>query len=263
MVRKVAGAAADPVAAGRVPRSGARAAGAAADQAAADRVPPARARRVRVLRVPVLRARVAGGGGPGGSGSGSTGTGSTGTGSLAAASGSTTTTTSTTTTSSNWSGYAAETSLNNAASGSVTAVSGTWKVPTATASSSTSTAYSSVWVGIDGYSSSSVEQIGTDSDIVNGQAQYYVWYEMYPSASVNMTSMTISAGDTINASVTYLTSGTHAGQFQLTITDASKTNDTFTIYETASSAGHGRRRNGWSRRLRPTRAFCRWRTSGP
>ena len=176
--------------------------------------------------------------GTGSTGTGSTGTGSTGTGSGStgsSGSGSTTTTASENTTSSNWSGYAVATNLNNAASGSVTAVSGTWKVPTATASSSASTAYSSVWVGIDGYNSSSVEQIGTDSDIVNGQAQYYVWYEMYPSASMNIASMTISAGDTINASVTYLTSGTHAGQFQLTITDASKSNDTFTIYQTASS----------------------------
>ncbi|MGA2621259.1 MAG: G1 family glutamic endopeptidase [Thermoguttaceae bacterium] len=171
--------------------------------------------------------------GTGSTGTGSTGTGSTGTGSGGSGSGRSS---STTTTSSNWSGYAAETNLNGAASGSVTAVNGTWKVPTATANGSTSTAYSSVWVGIDGYSSSSVEQIGTDSDIVNGQAQYYVWYEMYPSASENVTGMTISAGDTINASVTYLTSGAHAGQFQLTITDASKTNDTFTIYQTASSA---------------------------
>ena len=179
-----------------------------------------------------------GGGGSGSTGTGSTGTGSTGTGSTGSGSGgsgTTTATTATSTTSSNWSGYAAETNLTSAASGSVTAVSGTWNVPKATAGSSTSTAYSSVWVGIDGYSSSSVEQIGTDSDVVNGQAQYYAWYEMYPSASVNITSLSISAGDTINASVTYLTSGTHAGQFQLTITDASKTNDTFTIYETASS----------------------------
>jgi hypothetical protein len=117
----------------------------------------------------------------------------------------------------------------------VTAVSGTWQVPKVTPTSNSGTAYSSVWVGIDGYNSSSVEQIGTDSDVVNGQAQYYVWYEMYPSASVNVTNMSISAGDTINAAVTYLTTGAHAGQFQLTITDASKANDSFTIYEAGSS----------------------------
>ena len=115
-----------------------------------------------------------GGGGSGGSGSGGSG-GSGGGGSGTGGSGGTGASTSTT--SSNWSGDVAETSLSNPQSDSVSAVSGTWTVPTATG---TGTEYSSVWVGIDGYNSSSVEQLGTDSDVVNGVAQYYVWYEMYP-----------------------------------------------------------------------------------
>ena len=112
-----------------------------------------------------------GSGGWGGSGSGSTGTGSGGGGS----GGSGSTTTGSAVQSSNWSGYAAETNLNDPASGAVTAVSGSWVVPKVTPTSNSSTAYSSVWVGIDGYSSSTVEQIGTDSDVVNGQVQYYAW----------------------------------------------------------------------------------------
>jgi hypothetical protein len=168
--------------------------------------------------VKVVTASTGGGGGSGGGGGG--GSGGSG---------------STTQTSSNWSGYAAETSLTNPQSGAVTSVTGTWTVPTVTGSAGT-TAYSSVWVGIDGFSSSTVEQIGTDSDIVNGVAQYYVWYETYPSASVTVTSMAISPGDTITASVIYVTSGTHAGQFELTITDTSKTNDSFTIYQTVANA---------------------------
>jgi hypothetical protein len=140
------------------------------------------------------------------------------------------------TTSTNWSGYAVETSLTSPQSNAVTSVSGAWKVPTVTATSSKSTAYCSVWVGIDGYSSSTVEQLGTDSDIVNGKAEYYVWYEMYPSASKDVTSMTIAAGDAITASVQYITSGTHAGQFLLSISDTTRTNDSFSIYQTLSSA---------------------------
>jgi hypothetical protein len=140
------------------------------------------------------------------------------------------------TTSTNWSGYAVETSLTSPKTGAVTSVSGVWNVPTVTPTSSKSTAYCSVWVGIDGYSSSTVEQIGTDSDVVNGKTQYYAWYEMYPSASKNITSMTISAGDSISASVQYITSGTHSGQFCLTITDTSRANDSFSIYQTLASA---------------------------
>jgi len=121
----------------------------------------------------------------------------------------------TTTTSSNWSGYAAETNLNNPSSGSVTAVSGTWVVPTVTGSGS-GTEYSSVWVGIDGYSSSSVEQLGTEEDVVGGKAQYSAWYEMYPNYPVTI-NMTVHPGDTVSASVTYV-----SGQFVLSITDGSQ-----------------------------------------
>src|SRR5262249_16810121 len=86
------------------------------------------------------------------------------------------------TTSSNWSGYADQTNLNTPQNGAVTAVSGSWVVPSVVAGSSRSS-YSSFWVGIDGYSSNSVEQIGTDSDVINGVPTYYAWYEMYPNPS--------------------------------------------------------------------------------
>ncbi len=125
------------------------------------------------------------------------------------------------TSSSNWSGYAVASGTN-----SVSAVVGSWKVPVVTGSG---TAYSSAWVGIDGLNSSTVEQIGTDSDIVNGTAQYYAWYEMYPKGSVDIASMTIKPGDTLSASVTYVS----GSLFQLTITDGSQT---FTTTQSARGA---------------------------
>jgi hypothetical protein len=115
-------------------------------------------------------------------------------------------------TSSNWSGYAVQTSLTSPASNAVTFVSGTWVVPTISPSGSTST-YSAIWVGIDGYSSNTVEQIGTSQDYVNGTASYYAWYEMYPKWPFRI-NMKISPGDTIYAEVKYVGS-----KFQLTLTD--------------------------------------------
>jgi hypothetical protein len=41
--------------------------------------------------------------------------------------------------------------------------------------SPTVSGYSYAWVGIDGVTTNSVEQIGTDSDYVGGQAHYYAW----------------------------------------------------------------------------------------
>lgn len=132
-----------------------------------------------------------------------------------------------TATSSNWSGYAALTNLNQPTTGSVTAVYGTWVVPSV---SGTGTSYSSVWVGIDGYKSSTVEQIGTSQDIVNGRAQYYAWFEMYPAYPVTITSLTIHAGDTMNASVTYA-----GGNFTLSITDVT-TGKSYSTVQSAPSA---------------------------
>ena len=115
-----------------------------------------------------------------------------------------------TTTSSNWAGYAAATNLTNPATGSVSYVAGSWKVPAVTG---TGTAYSAVWVGIDGYTSSTVEQIGTESDLVNGTPSYYAWYEMYPQGYVTVP-LTIAPTNSISASVSYA-----GGQFTVTITD--------------------------------------------
>jgi hypothetical protein len=125
--------------------------------------------------------------------------------------------------STNWSGYAV-----SAAAGAVTAVSGSWVVPQIVAGSSSG--YSSAWVGIDGYNSSSVEQLGTDSDMINGVPQYYAWWEMYPNPSNTISTMTIHAGDTISASVTYTSNG-----FVLQISDVNN-NQSFSTTQRSSTA---------------------------
>jgi len=115
------------------------------------------------------------------------------------------------TTSTNWSGFAVETNLNSPQNNAVSAVSGSWTVPTATGSG---TAYSSVWVGIDGYSSSTVEQIGVEADVTGGKASYYAWYEMYPAYPVTISSVPVTPGDSISASVSYA-----SGQYTLQLSD--------------------------------------------
>jgi len=99
-------------------------------------------------------------------------------------------------TSSNWSGYAVE------ATTQFTSASVSWTQPTATCSGTTP-AYAAFWVGIDGYSSGSVEQLGTDSDCSGGRPTYYAWWEMYPANSVSLstTGDQVRPGDTLSASV--------------------------------------------------------------
>lgn len=103
-----------------------------------------------------------------------------------------------TVTSTNWSGYAVE------SPSQFTEVTSTWVQPTAKCSGFGDT-YASFWVGLDGYASSSVEQLGTDSDCgFFGSPSYYAWYEMYPAASVEIstTQYPVKPGDTLTASVT-------------------------------------------------------------
>jgi hypothetical protein len=99
--------------------------------------------------------------------------------------------------STNWSGYAV-----TGSAGSVSGVNGSWEVPKIV-SCPTASQYSSFWVGIDGFSSNTVEQIGTDSDCQNARAVYYAWYEFYPSPSYTISGFTVNPGDTISAEVKY------------------------------------------------------------
>ncbi len=124
----------------------------------------------------------------------------------------------------NWSGYAVSSSAD-----SVSYVAGSWIEP---AVNSKQTGYSAIWVGIDGYTSSTVEQIGTEADVVNGQVMHYAWYEMYPSDSVTIPNFTVKAGDSISASTLY--DSTH-NNFTLTISDTTES-ETYTTTQSATGA---------------------------
>jgi peptidase A4-like protein len=96
----------------------------------------------------------------------------------------------------NWSGYAAYKSGT-----AFSDVKGSWVAPSVTCPSRKAQ-YSSFWVGIDGYTSNSVEQTGTDSDCTGkGSSSYYAWYEMYPAGSVQISGFAVHPGDTISAEV--------------------------------------------------------------
>jgi Peptidase A4 family len=108
----------------------------------------------------------------------------------------------------NWAGYAVTGS-------SFTETSGSWNVPVANCSVTPGTGsgrrsqptYSSFWVGIDGDTDNTVEQIGTDSDCDGTTPTYYAWFEFYPNPSYEILGFTVSPGNTISATVSYNGSG--------------------------------------------------------
>jgi len=122
--------------------------------------------------------------------------------------------------STNWSGYVASGTTFNS-------VSGSWVQPTGTCTKGQQ--YAAFWVGIDGNTSGTVEQIGTDSDCLNGLPRYYAWYEMYPAASVTIPGFVVVPGSTYSASVTY---DSGSNMFHLTISGGS--NSTFNVSFPAS-----------------------------
>jgi len=124
--------------------------------------------------------------------------------------------------SSNWSGFAVTGSkFTNAA--------GSWHVPGVDCAKTPNT-YSSFWVGIDGYSDNTVEQIGTESDCSGGTPTYYAWYEFYPADPVVISTVPVGNGNIISASVSY-----NGSKFTLTLTDE-KTGKSFSITKGVSGA---------------------------
>jgi hypothetical protein len=128
-------------------------------------------------------------------------------------------------TSTNWCGYIAEKNFSTPTKNSVSAVSGSWIVPKLVSTPRNS--YCAIWVGIDGYSSPTVEQIGTSHNWINGMQQNYTWFEMYPNGAFVIGGFPLSPGDVISASVVY--SGNSI--FTLTIV-----NDTKRIYFTVPTS---------------------------
>jgi hypothetical protein len=131
-------------------------------------------------------------------------------------------------TSGNWSGYVIQ------PASQVDAVGGSWVVPAVTAGSTaagTAAAFSSssIWVGIDGYGGSTVEQIGTEEKVSNGQASYLAWVEFFGDQSPqgakgkyyyqSQIPLSVQAGDSIVARVSFLSSTSTTSTFRFDIQD--------------------------------------------
>jgi hypothetical protein len=95
----------------------------------------------------------------------------------------------------NWSGYAGTSSKAQ----TFTKVSGNWTAPSVTCGAEDQV--TSDWVGLDGFSTPTVEQLGTLSWCYKGKATYFTWYEMYPAATTTV-GTAVRPGDKIAASVT-------------------------------------------------------------
>jgi hypothetical protein len=127
--------------------------------------------------------------------------------------------------STNWSGYADTGS-------SFSKVTGSWTEPSANCGSRT-TSLAAFWVGIDGFTSSSVEQDGTLIECFRGSAFHFSWWEMFPTNAVQVVGQSVAAGDHISASVVRTGSS-----YALAVTDSTHTANSFTRTESCSSCAN-------------------------
>ena len=100
--------------------------------------------------------------------------------------------------SSNWSGYVV-----TGADHSVTSAKGSWIVPIVQGACTSTDQFAATWVGIDGVTSNTVEQLGTDADCQGGMPVYFAWYEIFPRRAMIIESVPVSPGDHISAEVSF------------------------------------------------------------
>jgi hypothetical protein len=129
--------------------------------------------------------------------------------------------------STNWSGYADTGSSFSQAAGS-------WTEPSASCGSRRSAeSLAAFWVGIDGYSSNSVEQDGTLIECYRGHAYQYSWWEMYPTNDIQVVGSSVAAGDSITASVVR-----NGSSYTLAVTDSTHPTNSFSTVQGCSGCAN-------------------------
>jgi hypothetical protein len=101
----------------------------------------------------------------------------------------------------NWAGYACTDGPFPGSKGAFSKVSGRLTVPQIYPTSDWRAL--DIWLGMDGYGSRTVEQIGIECVWSAGQIGYYLWWEMYPKQPTFEWDFPISAGDVLLLSVTH------------------------------------------------------------
>jgi Peptidase A4 family len=111
-----------------------------------------------------------------------------------------------------WSGYLVST-FNT----TYTTVSAEWVQPKTTCPTGKANrnAWTLFWVGLDGRTTRTVEQGGSEAQCLKRKIHYYAWWEMYPTNSVQ-SAFPVFPGDHISSSVAY---DTDDDTYTVTVTD--------------------------------------------
>jgi len=95
----------------------------------------------------------------------------------------------------NWSGYAVQSEV-----GTFDNIRGSWTQPEVKCAQ-TGTQVAAYWIGIDGFDSESVEQLGTGTACKNGKAVHYAWFEFYPAPAKIIQTVSVAPDDQLSAEI--------------------------------------------------------------
>jgi len=132
----------------------------------------------------------------------------------------------------NWAGFADI----EAGSKTVSSVTGQWVIPNVECPSGLyqyQDAFIAQWIGVDGATDGTVEQLGSATQCFEWVTYYYVWYEMYPAGTIEEGTMACinnnyncpQPGDRISASIT----ATPSGNYKLSLVDLNRPQESFTV----------------------------------
>ncbi len=144
----------------------------------------------------------------------------------------------------NWSGFG---DAATTASQRFSYVSGRWTVPNVTCPTSpyqNGDVFLAQWVGLDGLTNTTVEQLGSAAECFEGVLYYYVWYELYPAGTVvEGTAACINdnigcprPGDQISASVSVTPGTSGEDNYSLNLTDYTTPGNSFSVTQQCAAA---------------------------
>jgi hypothetical protein len=142
----------------------------------------------------------------------------------------------------NWDGFADSES----ASSTISSASGSWTIPAVQCLPrpyQNQDAFLADWVGLDGLTDGTVEQLGTATQCYEGVEYYYVWYEMFPAGTVEEgTTACINdnvdcpqPGDQVTASVTVTPAGGGNNSYTLALTDHTRPQESFSVTQSCAA----------------------------
>ena len=122
----------------------------------------------------------------------------------------------------------------NSSQNQIDGLNASWAIPNVDASAGDG--YCSTWIGIGGQLDKTLIQIGTQQDVTHGHVTYTAWYELLPNFAVTLSTIRITPGDSMTASINLLNLSTNQWNIQITDTTTEQSFSRNVIYNSTRTS---------------------------